>query len=196
MRWFLSFSNLSTLLKHDDWRFFFSFFDQRVAKKGQWFLLVLGEAVECMSLLNVVKKLKLYFLHLRLKNNIPPKSAEIVRISRNYWTFWNETSDGSFKLLRSQGIDSKESIPRGAVWQTYSYLVPSPHRLFYRLHFITMKIIIIHYSAKVWMLKNKRNFLTKNALFKTTACLLVLTKNTSERTTQKSQQLVHNRTAW
>jgi hypothetical protein len=46
-------------------------------------------------------------------------------------------SAGIFKLLRSTGIDSKESIPPAyVVWRAnttalfYSYSVPSPHRLF------------------------------------------------------------------
>jgi hypothetical protein len=43
-----------------------------------------------------------------------------------------ENRDGIFELLSSPGIDSKESIPPAYVpgGKHYSYLVPSPHRLF------------------------------------------------------------------
>jgi hypothetical protein len=144
---FFVYSNLSTILKHDDWIFFFL---TRECPRQD------NRSCEVHVTFESGNNFKLYFLHLRLKYNIPHKSKEILRISRNYWKFWNEASDGISKLLWSPGIDSKESLPRAhgawrAVWQPYSYLVPSPHRLFYRLHFITMKIII-----------NQRHFLTKN----------------------------------
>jgi hypothetical protein len=43
------------------------------------------------------------------------------------------SGDGIFKLLRNLGIDSASLCTQlfgGPVGQTYSYLVPSPHRLF------------------------------------------------------------------
>jgi hypothetical protein len=72
----------------------------------------------------------------RKKRGVFIRSEEILRAiyeeMREYIVMYR---DGILKLFRSPGIDSKESIPLAyvagsPVREPYSYLVPSPHRLF------------------------------------------------------------------